>query len=615
MRISARTPRPRADHAIGLLEMVGLPDPAGRLEDYPHQFSGGQRQRIMIAMAIACRPSVLIADEPTTALDVTVQAQIVELVKQLRGQLGMAVIWITHDLALLAGVVDRVMVMYAGAAAEVAPVREIFRAPKHPYTRGLLRAMPHLEAPSPGRLVPIDGSPPGPPPDAIGLCLRSAVPSRGRGMHPRGAFADGGGSGTPRGLLALEGTDVSPLLEVQHLAKRFEGRRRFFGVPRPAIRAVDGVSFSIAEGETLGLVGESGCGKSTTGRLILRLLEASAGDVWFDGRNVTALTPEEMRRARRDMQMVFQDPYASLNPRMALGQTVREPLDVHCIGSRRERDARVASLLAMVGLDPAFTSRYPHQLSGGQRQRVGIARALATNPRFIVADEPLSSLDVSIQAQVVNLLVDLKRQLGLTYLFIAHDLAMVRYLSDRVAVMYLGRIVELASRDQLFTQPRHPYTRALLAAAPLPDPDRAEARPRATPQGEAPSPASAAVWVPLSSPLSLRDRGVPPRGPRTSGVRAGPRGRLSPCRHPRAAGVPHPVGVGTHARETARRRDRSGPLVGGGAPARVASLPALRPGGGVRPRPGAGRAAGPRVRRSPRWRPTGSGCWRGLTST
>jgi oligopeptide/dipeptide ABC transporter ATP-binding protein len=272
--------------------------------------------------------------------------------------------------------------------------------------------------------------------------------------------------------------------------KRFEGRRRFLGVPRPAIRAVDGVSFDIAEGETLGLVGESGCGKSTTGRLILRLLEASAGEVWFAGQNLTALPPAEMRRARREMQMVFQDPYASLNPRMALGQIVREPLDVHGIGTGRERAGRVASLLGMVGIDPAFMSRYPHQLSGGQRQRVGIARALATNPRFIVADEPLSSLDVSIQAQVVNLLADLKRQLGLTYLFIAHDLAMVRYLSDRVAVMYLGRIVELAPRDDLFARPRHPYTQALLAAAPVPDPDRATTRAPATPQGEAPSPAA-----------------------------------------------------------------------------------------------------------------------------
>ena len=281
---------------------------------------------------------------------------------------------------------------------------------------------------------------------------------------------------------------TAPLVEIRGLEIHYPGRRRLLRPRAAPVRAVDGVTFDIREGETLGLVGESGCGKSTTGRAILRLIEPTGGAVRFDGRELTALPAEELRQARRQMQMIFQDPYASLNPRMSVGQVIREPLDLHRLGDRAERRRRVRELLDLVGLGPEFADRYPHQLSGGQRQRVGIARAIATNPRFIVADEPISALDVSIQAQVVNLLADLKRQLGLTYLFIAHDLAMVRYLSDRVAVMYLGRIVELAGRDTVFRRPLHPYTRALLSSVPVPDPDRAPGRDGILP-GDLPSPA------------------------------------------------------------------------------------------------------------------------------
>ena len=280
---------------------------------------------------------------------------------------------------------------------------------------------------------------------------------------------------------------TAPLVEIRGLEIHYPGRRRLLRPRAAPVRAVDGVTFDIREGETLGLVGESGCGKSTTGRAILRLIEPTGGAVRFDGRELTALPAEELRQARRQMQMIFQDPYASLNPRMSVGQVIREPLDLHRLGDRAERRRRVRELLDLVGLGPEFADRYPHQLSGGQRQRVGIARAIATNPRFIVADEPISALDVSIQAQVVNLLADLKRQLGLTYLFIAHDLAMVRYLSDRVAVMYLGRIVELAGRDTVFRRPLHPYTRALLSSVPVPDPDRAPGRDGILP-GDLPNP-------------------------------------------------------------------------------------------------------------------------------
>jgi len=470
--------------AADMLGLVGIANPAERMRAYPHQFSGGQLQRVGIAMALVCRPSILIADEPTTALDVTIQAQIVELVARLQKQLGMAIIWISHDLNLVASFVDRVAVMYAGSIVETAPVRRLFERPAHPYTEGLLRSIPSLAG---GRapLVPIRGAPPNLlfPPRACPFAPRCdyQVP-RCVAEKPPLEIVEGGHRSAcwewPRvrdEAPALAGSDAgftgpagNALLDVTDLEVRYPIRRGVLRRVVGAVRAVDGVSFQVMRGETLALVGESGCGKSTTGRAIMGLVPVDAGRIAFDGVDYAKPTPAQRQQRRRAMQMVFQNPYGALNPRMTVGRIVGEGLRAQKLGTRREQDARVAEVLDLVGLGPAFRSRYPFEMSGGQRQRVGIARALAASPSFIIADEPISALDVSIQAQVVNLLEELKTRLGLTYLFIGHDLSMVRHISDRVAVMYLGQIVELAATADLFAAPAHPYTLALLSAVPVP---------------------------------------------------------------------------------------------------------------------------------------------------
>jgi peptide/nickel transport system ATP-binding protein len=471
--------------ALEMLDMVGIANGRQRMAAYPHQFSGGQLQRVGIAMALVGRPDILIADEPTTALDVTIQAQIVDLVVRLQKQLGMSVIWISHDLSLVAGFVDRVAVMYAGSIVETAPVAQLYAAPRHPYTLGILRSIPSLAA-TRAPLVPIPGAPPNlfappthcafaprcglatdrcrierPPLDPVGVGHLTACWHRDRLDGIAAAVA------APTEPLPLR---ASALLTVTDLQVHFPIRRGLLRRQVGSIRAVDGVTFDVRDGETLSLVGESGCGKSTTGRAILGLNPVTGGRIAFDGADMTAAAGALAARRRREMQMIFQNPYGALNPRLTVGRIIGEGLRAQGIGTTQSQDARVRELLHLVGLPERMRTRYPFELSGGQRQRVGIARALAASPRFIIADEPISALDVSIQAQIVNLLADLKRELGLTYLFIGHDLSMIRHLSDRVAVMYLGRIVEIGTVNAVFGSPRHPYTRALLSAIPVPDP-------------------------------------------------------------------------------------------------------------------------------------------------
>ncbi len=406
--------------AIELLKLVGIPNPEARYSQYPHEFSGGMRQRAMIAMALSCRPKLLIADEPTTALDVTIQAQILNLMKNMQERFGTSIILITHDLGVVAGMCDRVVVMKDGEIVEKGTTEEIFEQPKHPYTIKLLNALPKLHEKKKAK----------------------PAPRISENINPN-----------------------EPLLQVRSLKQHFDmGKGN-------VLKAVDDISFFIKPGETLGLVGESGSGKSTTGRAILRLNEPTAGEILYQGIPVDQLNTKEMKMMRRHMQMIFQDPYASLNPRFKVLDIIGQALDIHkLVKSKAERRERVEELLEMVGLDAAHAMRYPHEFSGGQRQRIGIARALAVEPKFIVCDEPLSALDVSIQAQIVKLLDDLQQRLGLTYLFIAHDLSMVKHISDRVAVMFGGKIVELAESEELYTNPQHEYTKSLLSAIPIPDP-------------------------------------------------------------------------------------------------------------------------------------------------
>lgn len=414
--------------AINMLEMVGIRNSEVRYSHYPHECSGGMRQRVMIAIALACRPALLIADEPTTALDVTIQAQILSVMKHMQREFGTSIILITHDLGVVAGMCDRVLVMKEGEIVEEGSTVELFANPQHPYTLKLLNALPRLHEKK----------------------VKSAP-----FVSPRLA-------------------DQHPLLEVRSLKQHFDlGKGNI-------VKAVNDISFYIQEGETLGVVGESGCGKSTTGRAILRLHEPTGGDVLYQGMSVNRLSAQEMKIVRRHMQMIFQDPYASLNPRWKVIDLIGEALDVHrLVSSKQERKKRVEELLDMVGLEPSHAMRYPHEFSGGQRQRIGIARALAVEPKFIVCDEPLSALDVSIQAQIVQLMQELQQSLGLTYLFIAHDLSMVKHISDRVAVMYRGKIVELAESEVLYSNPQHAYTKSLLAAIPVPDPQIEMRKPRA----------------------------------------------------------------------------------------------------------------------------------------
>ncbi|ELY67633.1 dipeptide ABC transporter ATP-binding protein [Natrinema versiforme] len=580
------------EDVVDILTEVGIPEATTRLEEYPHEFSGGMRQRVLIAIALACQPSLLIADEPTTALDVTIQAQILDLIDDLQDEFGMSVLMITHDLGVVAETCDRVAVMYAGEIVEVGPVEEIFADPSHPYTYTLLESIPTEEK---DRLTPIEGN----VPDLIDMpegchfadrcpwakpeCRDGEIQFRQHGPddvdHRSKCLLesfDEDEYGNDDAVSAVEHDIGEPILEIREMRKYYQQEDgyldRFMG-EKPSVKAVDGVSFDVHEGETLGLVGESGCGKSTAGRAILHLNPPTDGRVVFAGEDLGDLSKTELREKRKDMQMVFQDPMSSLDPRMSVGQTVMEPLKIHglpesdpdvvtradvtvegisedavsvevsdnadaLLGStdgetvvpvsvtvgddvtvdiegalgvqtdvtredgrvtavdvsvsagdskRLLRRRRVLQLLEEVGLDESQYGRYPHELSGGQRQRVGIARALAVDPDFIVADEPVSALDVSVQAQIINLLEDLQEEFGLTYLFIAHDLSVVRHISDRVAVMYLGELVEIAETDELFADPQHPYTNALLSAIPEPDP-LADTDDRTILKGDVPSP-------------------------------------------------------------------------------------------------------------------------------
>jgi peptide/nickel transport system ATP-binding protein len=438
--------------ALRILERVRVPAARQRLHDYPHRFSGGMRQRVMIAMALACRPKLLIADEPTTALDVTVQADILELIKSLQDKEGMSVIFITHDMGVVAEIADRVVVMWKGKKVEEGAAADILTRPRHSYTQALIAAVP--------RLGSMKGEPsprPFPEPD-IGA----------EALHPIRDSDCWGGHAVR--------SDQRPLLEVANLVTRFPVRSGIFGRASARVHAVENVSFSLHAGETLALVGESGCGKSTTGRSILRLIEPSEGRVLFEGQDVRALDSESLRKLRRGMQMVFQDPFASLNPRKSVGQAIVEPIIVHGLARPRQARDRVADLLEKVGLTADMATRLPHEFSGGQRQRIAIARALALSPKLIVADEAVSALDVSVKARVINLLMRLQAELDLAFLFISHDISVVERVSHRIAVMYLGEIVEIGPRAAIIENPHHPYTRKLMAAAPSPDPMRRSLR-------------------------------------------------------------------------------------------------------------------------------------------
>ncbi len=436
--------------ACDMLARVHFPDPARALDTYPFELSGGLRQRAMIAMALVCRPALLIADEPTTALDVTIQAQILKLIKELQADLGMAVLLITHDLGVVANLADEVVVMHRGAVMEAGTRDDLFADPRHPYLRALLRAVPRFGMAPGERLQPIR-------PVQAG---EARLLERDARAWPAGADAAG------------------PLLAVEGVSKRYAARKAgWFGArPGGGTLAVDDVGFTISRGECVGLVGESGCGKTTLSKILMRALTPDAGTVRFNDRgqvlDVGTAAGDDLTRYRRAVQFMFQDPFGSLNPRMTVFDIVAEPLVIHGIGTAAERVERVKELMGLVGLDVRYLRRYPHSFSGGQRQRIGIARALALGPELLLLDEPVSALDVSIQAQVLNLLKDLKERLGLTYLFVSHNLAVVDYMADRILVMCRGRIVEQAPRATLFRNPIHPYTRALLAAVPEPDPSR-----------------------------------------------------------------------------------------------------------------------------------------------
>jgi len=440
----------RREAVLDMLRLVGFADPVHAEHTYPFELSGGLRQRAMIAMALICRPALLIADEPTTALDVTIQAQILQLIKQLQVELRMAMLIITHDLGIVANMADEVVVMYQGKVMEAGAVEDIFRDPRHPYLKALMRAVPRFNMAPGERLTPIRDIK-----SATGHLMSGGARSSARTRDGRG-----------------------PLLIVRNLSKRFHTRKTSLLGSRLAgeVLAVDDVSFEVQAGECLGLVGESGCGKTTTAKMILRSVTPDQGEIIFDDggvpRDVLGLRGEELFAYRRKVQFVFQDPFSSLDPRMTAYDIISEPLLIHSIGDADERFARVKELMTLVGLDVRYLRRYPHSFSGGQRQRIGIARALALGPELLLCDEPVSALDVSVQAQVLNLLLDLRDALNLTYIFISHNLAVVHYLADRIAVMCAGRLVELARFEDLFRNPVHPYTRALLAAVPDPDLDR-----------------------------------------------------------------------------------------------------------------------------------------------
>ena len=517
--------------ALELLDVVGIPDPVRRFKNFPHEFSGGMRQRVMIAMAIANDPKVILCDEPTTALDVTIQAQILEALKNAQQLTGAAILMITHDLGVVAGFADKVTVMYAGRPVESGDVDEIYYRPRMPYTIGLLGSIPRLdESGDHGRrpLTPIEGTPPSMVdlpdacpfmprcPIAVAVCGESEpdlLPA-GPGSHPSACHRR---ADLANGTIPIDGVyplpeipeasiDTVPraeretVLEVKDLQKHFPLMRgAVFKRRVGTVKAVDGISFEIRQGETLGLVGESGCGKTTTLLEILELVAPQAGSVAVFGRQAANLSRRERMEMRKDIQIVFQDPMASLDPRMPIGDAIAEPLRTHGWAADKAR-ARVEELLKLVGLEPYHATRFPREFSGGQRQRICVARALALNPKVVILDEPVSALDVSIQAGVINLLDELRAKLGLSYLFVAHDLSVVRHIADRVAVMYLGRIVEIGDVASVFHAPSHPYTQALLSAIPLPDPHKERERTRILLPGDLPSPAN------VPSGCRFRDR-------------------------------------------------------------------------------------------------------------
>ncbi|RQR63819.1 dipeptide ABC transporter ATP-binding protein [Burkholderia sp. Bp9125] len=470
--------------ALRLLDLVRIPEARRVFARYPHQLSGGMRQRVMIAMALSCRPALLIADEPTTALDVTIQAQILQLIRGLQDEMNMGVVFITHDMGVVAEVADRVLVMYRGEKVEEGDAPRIFAAPEHRYTRALLAAVPRL-----GSMQGTDV------PEKFPLLkVKSAAATE--------AVPPAADDAAEAGALAQPPVDaaVPPVLRVRDLVTRFPVKSGLFGRVSQYVHAVERVSFELRPGETLALVGESGCGKSTTGRSLLRLVESQSGSIEFDGRDISAMKGADLQALRRNIQFIFQDPFASLNPRLTVGFSIMEPLLVHGVASGRAAQERVDWLLDRVGLPAEAARRYPHEFSGGQRQRIAIARALALNPKVVIADESVSALDVSVQAQIVNLMLDLQRELGVAYLFISHDMAVVERVSHRVAVMYLGQIVEIGPRRAVFEAPQHPYTKKLMSAVPVADPARRHA-PRQLPTDEVPSPIRAAGDEPAVAPL------------------------------------------------------------------------------------------------------------------
>ncbi|WP_442811320.1 dipeptide ABC transporter ATP-binding protein [Streptosporangium sp. NBC_01756] len=523
VRIHQKVTRRRAaERAVELLDLVGIPSAAQRAKAFPHEFSGGMRQRVMIAMAIANDPDVIICDEPTTALDVTIQAQVLEVLKRAQRETGAAIVMITHDLGVVAGSVDRVLVMYAGRPVEIGSVDDVYYRPRMPYTMGLLASVPRLDRGAGQPLVPIEGNPPSPAalppgcpfeprcPMAVPVCVEAEPPLEpvgspghraacvrsaeieAEGWTPARIYRAGSGgpdaheTGPPPVRPPRDGRDV--VLEVKDLTRHYPQLKGTVLRHRVGtVHAVDGISFDIRRMETLGLVGESGCGKTTTLMEILELARPQSGTITVLGHDTARLGRRDRMAIRRDMQVVFQDPMASLDPRMTVYDIVAEPLRTH---GTRDPGPRVRELLHLVGLDPGHAARYPQDFSGGQRQRIGIARALALEPRLLVLDEPVSALDVSIQAGVINLLEGLKDRLGLSYLFVAHDLAVVRHIADRVAVMYLGKIAEIGQVGQVYDTPLHPYTQALLSAIPLPDPEKERSRRRILLEGDLPSPAA-----------------------------------------------------------------------------------------------------------------------------
>ncbi len=516
VRIHKRVSKQEAtERAIEVLQLVGMPRPAERLASYPHQLSGGLRQRVMIAIALACEPKLLIADEPTTALDVTIQAQILDLIDELRDRLKMAVLLITHDMGVIAGRSDRVMVMYAGKIVETAPTRRLFSEMRHPYSEALLDSIPKLNADASIPLYSIPGVPPDLSGEFVGCrfeprcrnateqCRVEEPPLVSQMDHSFACFNPVGSVTAPRRTLrvvdAAEASRIAlervnelasrkVIVEIDRLVKEFPVTagavlQRKIGT----VKAVSDVSFAVREGETFGLVGESGCGKTTIGRLVVALEKPTSGAIRFEGRDVTKLSRGDLRRGRREFQIMFQDPYASLDPRMRVGTILREPLKVQGIGSRTEQWERVGALLREVGLGQKAIDLYPHEFSGGQRQRIGFARALTLNPRLIVSDEPVSALDVSIQSQILNMMKALQQVHRLTYIVISHDLAVLKFLSDRIGVMYLGKLVEIGESRKIYEEPAHPYTRGLIDTIPVPDPELAALRRGHHISGELPS--------------------------------------------------------------------------------------------------------------------------------